>query len=90
MTKFVLEDNFFCKRLHLVISQLLNKIFQQFKELKLCPRLGAPNFGVNSECFAQKLQIRSKTPGFGVTKNYELMVTTKLVKIGRVPNSHTN
>ena len=26
-------------------------------------------FGVNSECFAQLLRIRSKTPNFGVTKN---------------------
>ena len=29
----------------------------------------APNFGVNSEYFAQLLRIRSKTLNFGVTKN---------------------
>ena len=68
-TKFVLADKVFCKHLHLVISQLLDKIFQPFKEQKWCPSLGAPNFGVNSECFAQLLRIRSKTPNFGVTKN---------------------
>ena len=67
--KFVLADKVFCKHLDLVISQLLDKIFQPFKEQKLCPSLGAPNFGVNSECFAQLLRIRSKTPDFGVTKN---------------------
>ena len=44
-------------------------IFQPFKEQKWCPSLGAPNFGVNLECFAQLLRIRSKTPNFGVTKN---------------------
>ena len=33
------------------------------------PKPGAPNFRVNSECFAQLLRIRSKTPNFGVTKN---------------------
>ena len=36
--------------------------FQPFKEQKWYPSLGAPNFGVNSECFAQKLRIWSKTP----------------------------
>ena len=71
-------------------SQLPENIFQPFKEQKLCPSLGAPNFGVNSECFAQKLRIWSKTPSFGVTKNSELMVTTKLVKIDIFLNSHTN
>ena len=63
------RQSFFCKHLDLVISQLLDKIFQPFKEQKWCPSLGAPNFGVNSECFAQLLRIRSKTPNFGVTKN---------------------
>ena len=60
---------FFCKHIHLVISQLLDKIFQPLKEQKLCPSLGAPNFGVNSECFAQLLRIQSKTPNFWATKN---------------------
>ena len=69
LTKFVLVDKVFCKHLHLVISPILDKIFQPFKEQKWCPSLGAPNFGVNSECFAQKLWIRSKIPNFGVTKN---------------------
>ena len=33
VTKFVLADKvFFCKHLHLVISQLLDNIFQPFKE----------------------------------------------------------
>ena len=50
----------------LVISQLLNIIFQQFKAQKC---RGAPNFRVNAECFAQKRRIWSKTPNFGVTKN---------------------
>ena len=54
------------------------------------PSLGAPYFEVNSECFAQKLRTWSKTQSFGVTKNSELRVTTKLVKIGIVLNSHTN
>ena len=67
--KFVLADKVFCKHLDLVISQLLDKIFQPFKEQKLCLSLGAQNFGVNSEWFAQLLRIRSKTPDFGVTKN---------------------
>ena len=62
-------DKVFCKHLDLVIYQLLYKIFQPFKEQKWCPSLGALNFGVNSECFAQLLRIRSKTPNFGVTKN---------------------
>ena len=69
MTKFCLADKVFCKHLHLVISQLLDKIFQPFKEQNWCPSLGAPNFWANSECFAQLLRIRSKTPNFGVTKN---------------------
>ena len=71
-------------------SQLPDNIFQPFKEQKWYPSLGAPNFGVNSECFAQKLRIWSQTPSFGVTKNSELMVTTKLVKIGIVLDSNTN
>ena len=64
-----LQAKFFCKHFHLVISQLLDKIFQPFKEQKWCQSLGAPSFGVNSECFSQLLRIRSKTPNFGVTKN---------------------
>ena len=35
--KFVLADKVFCKHLDLVISQLLDKIFQPFKEQKWCP-----------------------------------------------------
>ena len=54
------------------------------------PSQGASNVGVNSECFAQKLRNWSKTPSFGVTKNSEFMVTTKLVKIGIVLHSHKN
>jgi hypothetical protein len=64
-----LHPKFFCKHLHLVISQLLDEIFQPFKEQNWCPSLGAPNFGANLECFAQLLWFRSKTPNFGVTKN---------------------
>ena len=33
----------FVKHIHLVISQLLGKIFQPFKEQKWCPSLSAPN-----------------------------------------------
>ena len=66
-----LQTKFFYKHLHLVISQLLYKIFQPFKEQNWCPSLGAPNFGANSECFAQLLRIWSKTPNFWVTENSE-------------------
>ena len=72
--KLFLWTKFFCKSLHLDISQLLDKIFQPFKEQKWCPSLGA---GVNSECFVQKLQIRSKTPNFGVTKNSDSVSANK-------------
>ena len=58
LRKFVLADKVFCKHLDLVISQLLDKIFQQFKEQKWCPSLGAPNFRV----FLNYSE-------FGVTKN---------------------
>ena len=71
-------------------SQLPKNMFQPFKEQKWCPSLGASHFGVNLECFAHKIRIWSKTPNFGVTKNSELRVTTKLVKISIVLNSHTN
>ena len=86
------DENFVTKIVWLKCcdSQLPDNICQPFKEQKRCPSLGAPNFGVNSECFAQKLRIFSKTPNCGVTKNSELMVTTKLVKIVIVFNSHTD
>ena len=71
-------------------SQLPDNIFQPFKEQKWCPSLGAPNFRVNSECFALKLRFWSKTPSFGVTKNSDIIVTTKLVKIYIFFNFHTN
>ena len=35
-------------------------------------------FGVNLECFAEKLVIWSKTPNFGLTKKSEHMATIKL------------
>ena len=54
---------------HFVISQNPDKIFQPFRDQKWCPNLAAPKFGVNFECFAQKVWIRSKTPNFGVNKN---------------------
>ena len=60
-TKFVLADKVFYKHLHLVISQLIDKIFQPLKEQKWCPSLGAPNFGVNSECFAQLLNLEQNS-----------------------------
>ena len=82
------DQNFVTKILWLKCcdSQLPDNIFQPLKEQKWCPSLGAPNCGVNSECFAQKLRIWSKTPNFWVTKNSELMVTTKLVEIDIVLN----
>ena len=33
------------------------------------PKLRCSELRVNSECFAQKLRIQSKTPNFGGTKN---------------------
>ena len=42
LTKFVLAEKVFCKHLQLVISQLLDKIFQPFKEQKRYQSLGTP------------------------------------------------
>mgnify|MGYP006924479739 CR=1 FL=1 len=52
----------------MVISQLLDTSLQQFKEQITASNLDAPNCGVDSDCFSEKLRIWSKTQIFCVTE----------------------